>query len=49
MYEVVIAGVHAKVEQLMIDAAEMLEKKRINYLELLVLVANIGEQCAKRA
>lgn len=49
MYEVIIAGVHAQVEQLMVDAAGMLAKGCINYLEFLVLVADIGEQCAERA
>ena len=48
MYEVVIAGVHVQVEQLMVDAAGMLEKRCINYLEFLVLVADIGERCAAR-
>lgn len=49
MYEIVIAGVHARVEQLMVDAAGMLAKGCIDYLEFLNLVANIGEQCAERA
>lgn len=49
MYEVVIAGVHAQVEQLMVDAAGMLERGYIDYLGFLVLVADIGEQCAERA
>lgn len=48
MYEIVIAGVHAPVEQLMVDAASMLEKKFINYLEFLVLVADVGDQCVER-
>lgn len=48
MYEVVIAGVHAPVEQLMADAADMLGKKCINYLEFLVLVADVGDQCVSR-
>lgn len=46
MYEVVIAGVHTTVEQLMVDAAGMLEKRRINFLEFMVLIADIGERCA---
>lgn len=46
MYEVVIAGVHAQVEQLMVDAAGMLERGCIDYLGFLVLVADIGERCA---
>lgn len=49
MYEIVIAGVHARVEQLMVDAAGMLEKECIDYLGFLNLVADIGEQCAERA
>lgn len=49
MYEVVIAGAHAQVEQLMVDAAGMLERGCIDYLEFLVLVADVGEQCAERA
>lgn len=49
MYEVVIAGVHAQVEQLMVDAAGMLAKGRLKYLEFLVLVADVGEQCAEKA
>lgn len=48
MYEVVIAGVHAPVEQLMVDAAGMLAKGYIDYLGFLVLVADIGERCATR-
>ncbi len=48
MYEVVIAGVHTQVEQLMVDAAGMLAKGRLDYLEFLVLVADIGERCAER-
>lgn len=46
MYEVVIAGVHAQVEQLMVDAAGMLEKGCIDYLGFLVLVAEVGDRCA---
>lgn len=46
MYEVVIAGVHAQVEQLMVDAAGMLEKGCIGVLEFMILVADIGERCA---
>lgn len=46
MYEIVIAGVHAQVEQLMVDAAGMLEKGCIDVLEFMVLVADIGERCA---
>lgn len=46
MYEVVIAGVHAQVEQLMVDAAGMLEKRHIDFLEFMVLVADIGDRCA---
>lgn len=49
MYEVVIAGVHTQVEQLMVDAAGMLAKGYMDYLEFLVLVADIGERCAERA
>ena len=49
MYEVTIAGGHTKVEQLMIDAAGMLERGCIDYLEFLVLVADIGERCVARA
>lgn len=45
MYEVVIAGVHAQVEQLMVDAAGMLDKGCIDVLEFMVLVADIGERC----
>lgn len=45
MYEIVIAGVHTKVEQLMVDAAGMLERGCIDYLGFLVLVADIGERC----
>lgn len=48
MYEIVIAGVQTKVEQLMVDAAGMLAKGCINYLEFLVLVADVGERCAER-
>ena len=44
MYEVVIAGVHAQVEQLMVDAAGMLERGCINYLEFLGLVAGVGDR-----
>lgn len=46
MYEIVIAGVHAKVEQLMVDAAGMLDKGCIDVLEFMVLVADIGDRCA---
>ena len=46
MYEVVIAGVRAQVAQLMVDAAGMLKKGRINFLEFMVLVADIGDRCA---
>lgn len=46
MYEVVIAGVRIKIEQLMVDAAEMLVKGCIDYLEYLVLVANVSDECA---
>lgn len=46
MYEIVIAGVRTQVEQLMVDAAGMLEEGCIVYLEFLVLVADIGERCA---
>lgn len=46
MYEVIIAGVHAQVEQLMIDAAGMLERGCIDYLGFLVLVAEVGDRCA---
>lgn len=46
MYEIVIAGVHAQVSQLMVDAAGMLEKGCIDVLEFMVLVADIGERCA---
>lgn len=49
MYEIVIAGVHTQVEQLMVDAAEMLDKRCISYLEFLVLVAVVGKQCVERA
>ena len=49
MYEVVIAGVNAPVEQLMVDAAGMLERGCIDYLGFLVLVADVGERCAERA
>lgn len=45
MYEVVIAGVHAQVEQLMVDAAGMLDKGCIDVLEFMILVADIGERC----
>lgn len=48
MYEVIIAGVHVPVEQLMVDAAGMLAKGCIDYLGFLVLVADIGERCATR-
>lgn len=47
MYEVIIAGVHAKVEQLMVDAAGMLERGCIDYLGFLKLVAEVGERCAE--
>lgn len=46
MYEVVIAGVHTQVEQLMVDAAGMLAKRCIDYLEFLNLVAEVGDRCA---
>lgn len=46
MYEVVIAGVHTRVEQLMVDAAGMLEKGCIDFLEFMVLVAEVGDRCA---
>ena len=46
MYEVIIAGVHAQVEQLMVDAAGMLERGCIDYLEFLNLVAEVGDRCA---
>lgn len=46
MYEVVIAGVRVKVEQLMVDATEMLVKGCIDYLEYLVLVADVSDKCA---
>lgn len=46
MYEVVIAGVRVKVEQLMVDAAEMLVKGCIDYLEFLNLVADVSDECA---
>lgn len=46
MYEMVIAGVHAPVEQLMVDAAGMLEKGCIDFLEFMVLVAEVGDRCA---
>lgn len=46
MYEVVIAGVHTQVEQLMVDAAGMLEKGCIDYLGFLTLVADISDRCA---
>lgn len=46
MYEVVIAGVHARVAQLMVDAAGMLEKGCIDYLGFLTLVADVGDRCA---
>lgn len=46
MYEIVIAGVHAQVEQLMVDAAGMLEKGCIDYLGFLNLVADVGDRCA---
>lgn len=45
MYEIVIDGVHAQVEQLMVDAAGMLERGCIDYLEFLVLVAEVGDRC----
>lgn len=45
MYEIVIAGVRTQVEQLMVDAAGMLERGCLNYLEFLVLVADVGERC----
>lgn len=45
MYEVLIAGVHAPVEQLMMDAAEMLVRGCIDYLGFLNLVADVGERC----
>lgn len=45
MYEVVIAGVHTQVAQLMVDAAGMLEKGCIDVLEFMVLIADIGERC----
>lgn len=45
MCEVVIAGVHAQVEQLMVDAAGMLDKGCIDVLEFMNLVADIGERC----
>lgn len=48
MYEVVIAGIHAPVEQLMVDAAGMLAKGCIDYLEFLVLIADVGDQCVAR-
>lgn len=46
MYEVLIAGIHAPVEQLMVDAAGMLDKGCIDVLEFMVLVAELGERCA---
>ena len=46
MYEVVIAGVHIPVEHLMVDAAGMLAKGCINYLEFLVIIAIVGDRCA---
>lgn len=46
MYEVIIAGVHAPVEQLMVDAAGMLERGCIDYLGFLNLVADVGDRCA---
>lgn len=46
MYEVVIAGVHAQVEQLMVDAAGMLARGCIDYLEFLNIVADIGDRCS---
>ena len=46
MYEVIIAGVHAQVEQLMVDAAGMLDKGCIDYLGFLDLVAEVGDRCA---
>lgn len=48
MYEVIIAGVHAQVAQLMVDAAGMLDKGCIDVLEFMVLVADVGERCAAR-
>lgn len=45
MYEVVIAGVHATVEQLMVDAAGMLAKGCIDYLGFLNLVADVSDRC----
>lgn len=45
MCEVVIAGVHAQIAQLMVDAAGMLDKGCIDVLEFMVLVADIGERC----
>ena len=45
MYEMVIAGVHTQVEQLMVDAAGMLEKGCIDYLGFLFLVAEVGDRC----
>ena len=45
MYEIIIAGVHARVEQLMVDAVGMLERGCIDYLGFLNLVADIGERC----
>ena len=44
MYEVVIAGVHTQVGQLMVDAAGMLAKGCIDYLEFLNLVAGVGDR-----
>ena len=46
MYEIVIAGVHAQVEQLMVDAAGMLAKGCIDYLGFLNLVAEVGNSFA---
>lgn len=46
MYEIVIAGVHARIEQLMVDAAGMLDRGCIDVLEFMVLVAEVGDRCA---
>ena len=46
MYDIVIAGVHAQVELLMVDAAGMLARGCIDYLGFLNLVAEVGDRCA---